>query len=82
MTSTLAPEPTTPPSLDDVTWALQEKWHLTTFWTCITITTQTHCGWREPVEPGGDEIAAAPRVADRKMAGLAVGALIVAGLLL
>ncbi|KIN05720.1 hypothetical protein OIDMADRAFT_24103 [Oidiodendron maius Zn] len=82
ITSVQAPETTPPPSPNDVTWALQEKWHLTTFWTCITIATQTHCGWREPVEPGGDEIAAAPRVANRKMAGLAAGAMVVAGLLL
>jgi hypothetical protein len=67
-----------------VTSALQQKLHLTTFWTCIGIATQTHCGWSEPIEQGGSEIAAAPKdLNQKKMAGLAaVGALIVAGLLL
>jgi hypothetical protein len=67
-----------------VTWALQQKWHQSTFWTCITVATQTNCGWREPIEQGGSEVGAAPRVLNRKkMAGLAAaGALIVAGLLL
>jgi hypothetical protein len=39
---------------------LQEKYHMTTYWSCVTIVTQVHCGWHEPVLPGGDEIAAAP----------------------
>ncbi|KAI9735417.1 MAG: hypothetical protein M1818_006423 [Claussenomyces sp. TS43310] len=39
--------------------ALQEKWHLTTFYTCVTLGTYSHCGWHEPVLPGGDEVAAA-----------------------
>lgn len=41
-----------------------QKWHLTTYWSCVTdydITTTTHCGWHEPVLPGGDEISGAPR---------------------
>ena len=38
---------------------LQEKYHMTTYWSCVTIATQVHCGWHEPVLPGGDEVAGA-----------------------
>lgn len=38
---------------------LQEKYHQTTYWSCVTIATQVHCGWHEPILPGGNEIPAA-----------------------
>jgi hypothetical protein len=40
----------------------QRKWHVETYWSCVTFPLTTHCGWHEPVLPGGTEIAAAPRV--------------------
>lgn len=43
----------------DMEQQLQEKYHMTTYWSCVTIATQVHCGWHEPVLPGGDEIAGA-----------------------
>lgn len=36
----------------------QEKWYVTTFWSCVTDNVQTHCGWHEPVLPGGDDSVA------------------------
>lgn len=38
---------------------LQGKYHQTTYWSCVTIATQVHCGWHEPILSGGDEIPAA-----------------------
>jgi hypothetical protein len=35
------------------------KWHVTTYWSCVTGAVQTHCGWHEPVLPGGNDISAA-----------------------
>jgi hypothetical protein len=45
---------------------------MTTYWSCVTIATDVHCGWHEPVLAGGDEIARAGR---REMSpvGLVVG---------
>lgn len=58
---------------------LQEKYHQTTYWSCVTIATQVHCGWHEPILPGGNEIpAAAPgRGSGRlgKVVGLVVAVL-------
>lgn len=44
--------------------------------------TYTHCGWHEPVLPGGDEVAAAGAL-DVRRAGVwgAVGAVVVGGLI-
>ena len=55
------PQITEPPEVlnGDVNQQFQEKYHMTTYWSCVTIATQVHCGWHEPVLPGGDEIAAA-----------------------
>ncbi|PSS20598.1 hypothetical protein M430DRAFT_34827 [Amorphotheca resinae ATCC 22711] len=71
---------TAPPSLEDVNF--QQKWHQTTYWSCVTIHTQVHCGWHEPVLPGGDEIAGAPRAVCGKGVGVAVGVAVVGGLLM
>lgn len=54
---------------------LAQKWHVETFWSCVTFAITTHCGWHEPVRPGGDEIAGAGRVG-------AAGAVVVAGLVM
>lgn len=40
---------------------------MTTYWSCVTIETQVHCGWHEPVLPGGDEIAGAERGGGRRV---------------
>jgi hypothetical protein len=51
------------PDLTAVSPGEAQKWHLTTYWSCVTyydVTTTTHCGWHEPVLPGGDEISGAP----------------------
>jgi hypothetical protein len=64
------PQITEPPEIlnGDVDQQLQEKYHMTTYWSCVTIATQVHCGWHEPVLPGGNEIAGAP---GRKQGGFA-----------
>jgi hypothetical protein len=46
-----------PSGISDVR-EFEEKWYLTTFWTCITDAVQTHCGWHEPVLPGGNDSVA------------------------
>ncbi|KAJ8062192.1 hypothetical protein OCU04_008746 [Sclerotinia nivalis] len=38
---------------------LQEKYHQTTYWSCVTLKTYVHCGWHEPILAGGTEIAGA-----------------------
>jgi hypothetical protein len=63
-----AASPATDPEVTITTFALpsgftdvlefQEKWYLTTFWSCVTDDVQTHCGWHEPVLPGGDDSVA------------------------
>ena len=55
---------------------LQEKYHQTTYWSCVTIQTDVHCGWHEPILAGGDEIAAAPGVNARREEGRRVGILV------
>lgn len=61
-TDTEEPQITEAPEIldGDMSLMLQEKYHMTTYWSCVTIATQVHCGWHEPVLPGGDEIAGAP----------------------
>jgi len=39
--------------------SLKEKWHLTTYTTCVTLGSYIGCGVHEPVLPGGDEISGA-----------------------
>jgi hypothetical protein len=60
-TDTEEPQITEAPEFSDadMSMMLQEKYHITTYWSCVTIGTQVHCGWHEPVLPGGDEIAGA-----------------------
>jgi hypothetical protein len=54
---------------------LQEKWHLTTYWSCdVFDRTVTMCGWHEPVLPGGDEIAGAGHL-NVRAAAIAAGVL-------
>ncbi|PMD23716.1 hypothetical protein NA56DRAFT_701117 [Hyaloscypha hepaticicola] len=54
---------------------LQEKWHLTTYWSCnVFDRTVTMCGWHEPVLPGGTEIARAGHL-NAKAAAIAAGVL-------
>ena len=55
---------------------LQEKYHQTTYWSCVTIQTDVHCGWHEPILAGGSEIAAAPGVNARREEGRRVGVLV------
>ena len=62
-TITAAVEFILPPALTAASPGDPQKWHLTTYWSCVTdydVTTATHCGWHEPVLPGGDEISGAP----------------------
>ncbi|KAH8808054.1 hypothetical protein F5884DRAFT_353082 [Xylogone sp. PMI_703] len=77
-----APEPTitTPPSPEEVETRLQEKYHQTTYFSCVTIGTYTHCGTHEPILPGGTEIpAAAGRWAIHTMMGGVLGVAAIAG---
>ncbi|CAD6440331.1 fb107956-5df3-4973-ab06-60e4b95a763e [Sclerotinia trifoliorum] len=48
---------TAAPMIDEI--QLQEKYHQTTYWSCVTRRTYVHCGWHEPVLVGGTEIAGA-----------------------
>ncbi|KAF4636413.1 hypothetical protein G7Y89_g1673 [Cudoniella acicularis] len=65
----IAPQPTAPVSLDDLNGDqvedLQGKWHLTTYYTCVTLGANTDCGWHEPVLPGGTDIAWGERLQGR-----------------
>lgn len=84
-TTTTSPESqiTEPPNPSDLALGLQMKWHVTTYWSCVTLGTYTHCGWHEPVVPGGDEIAAAPKLnRDIKRAGCVAGAALIVGALI
>lgn len=55
---------------------------MTTFWSCnVWYGTSTHCGWHEPVLPGGTQVAAAPSLGARR-AGVVAGAALVVGALL
>ncbi|KAM3085930.1 hypothetical protein ACMFMG_002982 [Clarireedia jacksonii] len=59
-TTDFQPNPviTAAPTAQDI--ELQQKYHLTTYWSCVTIQTYVHCGWHNPLLPGGTEIAGAP----------------------
>ncbi|RFU26240.1 hypothetical protein B7463_g10098, partial [Scytalidium lignicola] len=56
LSSSSEPTITTPPSLEEVDTRLQEKYHQTTYFSCVTLGGQTHCGTHEPILPGGTEI--------------------------
>ncbi|KAM0135122.1 hypothetical protein ACHAP3_005213 [Botrytis cinerea] len=56
-TSEEDPSITAAPSAEEI--QLQEKYHLTTYWSCVTLQTFVHCGWHEPILAGGTEIAGA-----------------------
>ncbi|TGO19101.1 hypothetical protein BTUL_0006g01380 [Botrytis tulipae] len=72
---------TAAPSAEEI--QLQEKHHLTTYWSCVTLQTFVHCGWHEPVLAGGAEIAGASCGSCNagKVALVAAGAVMVAGVL-
>ncbi|TGO55757.1 hypothetical protein BCON_0087g00100 [Botryotinia convoluta] len=72
---------TAAPSAEEI--QLQEKYHLTTYWSCVTLQTFVHCGWHEPVLAGGTEIAGASCGSCNAgtVALMAAGALVVAGVL-
>jgi len=54
--------------------SVKQKWHLTTYTTCVTLGTYVDCGVHEPVLPGGDEVAGAGRVGGRGVwVGFVVG---------
>lgn len=40
----------------------KERWHVTTYTTCVTLGSYVDCGVHEPVLPGGDEVSGAGRV--------------------
>jgi len=52
---------------------------MTTFWECVTIVTQTHCGWHEPVLPGGTEIAKAAYARPTGALGIGLGVAMAVG---
>jgi hypothetical protein len=55
--------------------SLQEKWHLTTYTTCVTLGSYVDCGVHEPVLPGGDDVSGAyGRVRGRRAWIAVVGA--------
>jgi len=59
---------------------IQEKWHLTTYWSCVTFgPNQVDCGLHEPVLPGGTEIAGVRGRPDAnaRIAVVVAGALVV-----
>ncbi|KAF7953106.1 hypothetical protein EAE96_006325 [Botrytis aclada] len=62
---------------------LQEKYHLTTYWSCVTLQTFVHCGWHEPILAGGTEIAGAVCGSCNagRVALVAAGAVMAAGVL-
>ncbi|KAF7914869.1 hypothetical protein EAE99_010423 [Botrytis elliptica] len=72
---------TAAPSAEEI--RLQEKYHLTTYWSCVTLQTFVHCGWHEPILAGGTEIAGASCGSCNagKVALMAAGAVMVAGVL-
>ncbi|TGO48488.1 hypothetical protein BOTNAR_0473g00040 [Botryotinia narcissicola] len=72
---------TAAPSAEEI--QLQEKYHLTTYWSCVTLQTFVHCGWHEPILAGGTEIAGASCGSCNagKVALMAAGAVMVAGVL-
>ncbi|KAB8290728.1 hypothetical protein EYC80_008365 [Monilinia laxa] len=73
---------TAAPTVEEI--QLQEKYHLTTYWSCVTLHTYVHCGWHEPLLPGGTEIAGAPcgPCGARKVAMVAAGVVMAAGAVL
>ncbi|TGO42286.1 hypothetical protein BHYA_0010g00460 [Botrytis hyacinthi] len=72
---------TAAPSAEEI--QLREKYHLTTYWSCVTLQTFVHCGWHEPILEGGTEIAGASCGSCNagKVALMAAGAVMVAGIL-
>ncbi|KAF7892194.1 uncharacterized protein EAF01_010274 [Botrytis porri] len=72
---------TTAPSVEDI--QLWEKYHQTTYWSCVTRMTLVHCGWHEPILAGGTEIAGASCGSCNagRVVVMAAGAVIVAGVL-
>ncbi|KAH8599448.1 hypothetical protein B0O99DRAFT_613929 [Bisporella sp. PMI_857] len=66
------PTITAGPSLEDVEKIeLQQKWHVETYYSCVTRGTYSHCGWHKPVRPGGSEIAGAEgRGLERRALGI------------
>lgn len=75
---------TLPPDLTAASPGEAQKWHLTTYWACVTYydeTTTTHCGWHEPVLPGGDEISGALGFGDGRLI-VAVAVAVAVGVLL
>ncbi|KAF5875067.1 uncharacterized protein Bfra_003521 [Botrytis fragariae] len=72
---------TAAPSAEEI--QLQEKYHQTTYWSCVTLQTFVHCGWHEPILAGGTEIAGASCGSCNvgKVALMAAGAVVVAGVL-
>ncbi|KAH7399908.1 hypothetical protein BKA64DRAFT_468955 [Cadophora sp. MPI-SDFR-AT-0126] len=74
----ITPKPDFKPG-DELELSLKQKWHITTYWSCVTFgQDRVFCGWHEPVRPGGDEIAAANGRPDTRAAALAAGALVLA----
>ncbi|PVH89228.1 hypothetical protein DL98DRAFT_647784 [Cadophora sp. DSE1049] len=74
----ITPKPDFKPG-DELELSLKQKWHITTYWSCVTFgQDRVFCGWHEPVRPGGDEIAAANGRLDTRAAALAAGALVLA----
>ncbi|TGO30905.1 hypothetical protein BPAE_0003g01910 [Botrytis paeoniae] len=72
---------TAAPSAEDI--QLQEKYHLTTYWSRVTLQTFVHCGWHEPILAGGTEIAGASCGSCNagRVALMAAGAVVVVGVL-
>ncbi|KAF7874273.1 hypothetical protein EAF04_002945 [Stromatinia cepivora] len=62
---------------------LREKYHQTTYWSCVTLKTYVHCGWHEPILAGGTEIAGAAcgSCNGGRMALMAAAAVVAAGVL-
>ncbi|KAG9248207.1 hypothetical protein BJ878DRAFT_402245, partial [Calycina marina] len=66
---------TAAPSADDLEVGMQQKWHVETYYSCVTRGSDTHCGWHEPVLPGGTEIAGA-RALERSGGAIVAGCVI------
>jgi hypothetical protein len=58
---------------------MKQKWHMTTYYTCLPRGATMNCGWHEPVLLGGDEIAAAPlmRRGERLAVGMGLGVCVI-----
>ncbi|KAI6712607.1 hypothetical protein JHW43_004835 [Diplocarpon mali] len=78
--ASITPRPSFEPGDEAQLVSLQQKWHLTTYWSCATFGSErVFCGWHEPVLPGGDEIAAASRRADARVAAVVAVAAVLVG---